>query len=628
MNKVLLALVLLLSIKGNSQPVLNENFEQSKSYFPLGWSQNGNWYTSNDVCEFGGRRYTGVPVGSWYAAINDYVINKANIDKSIITKPVSLVGMSNPVLSFDYFFNWITSGTSIEDFEVMVSTDGNTWSSVIKFFGSVGANWAHHKLSLSGYIGANSLYIKFRYSDNGAWMRGAGIDNIKIYDERTDDVSLEYLNVKNYAGNGSNVSFVCRNLGTAVINSLEVKFSIDGQSDIVETVSGLNILPQQIQTVVLNNKMKGVVPSVGQTIIKVVISKVNGVDDLNYLDNMQIKQFIGASKVEGRDGIIEDFSNRGCPPCRDFDLKFNPIAISNHVNEPKSGLNVIKYHMSFPAFDPNWNGNGEQRRNYYDVNGVPAIYINGYYGGALRSAATNDEMQAILNDSRAEKTPLHIDGTYKVFNDSIAADITITPFFTFTGSYSLFVGLTEKYFYDSVDYSTQKHYYHVMRKMFPDGNGTTINTMTDGVSQNFKFNYNCIIGNVTAGTNNLWTNTKNTDLVIFVQDNATKEILQSASIQPNGSVSTSIPRHSVLDANVYPNPVKEIVNVNIIISSSQEISLFVLDITGKKVFDMKKDMVGGENLFAIPVSYLNNGFYTLQIKGKDQVINKTFSVIK
>lgn len=79
--------------------------------------------------------------------------------------------------------------------------------------------------------------------------------------------------------------------------------------------------------------------------------------------------------------------------------------------------------------------------------------------------------------------------------------------------------------------------------------------------------------------------------------------------------STSIAEATkTIAASVYPNPVKEALNIDFELASSSVISLQIFDNTGKVVYTQTNSGVAGVNSITIPASQMDNGiyFYTLQ----------------
>lgn len=69
--------------------------------------------------------------------------------------------------------------------------------------------------------------------------------------------------------------------------------------------------------------------------------------------------------------------------------------------------------------------------------------------------------------------------------------------------------------------------------------------------------------------------------------------------------------------NVYPNPANDIINVEFVVSSTQNVSIKVTDILGKNVIDESRVAVEGSNLMQFDLKAINSGLYFITIKSPD-----------
>ena len=150
----------------------------------------------------------------------------------------------------------------------------------------------------------------------------------------------------------------------------------------------------------------------------------------------------------------------------------------------------------------------------------------------------------------------------------------------------------------------------VERKMFPDGHGTVL-SFDDKTLQSIDFSFDI---------DPFWVK-ENCELVYFIQDNDTKEILQANSI-PLNDLSLNVGVSSVAKNNsyIYPNPVQDFIHfkTNDITSIT---NIEIVDLMGKIVF--KQEISTPKiNIKGLPrgiylVSYLNDG-----IQKTEKIIKK------
>lgn len=94
-------------------------------------------------------------------------------------------------------------------------------------------------------------------------------------------------------------------------------------------------------------------------------------------------------------------------------------------------------------------------------------------------------------------------------------------------------------------------------------------------------------------------------------------------LEPSGIVLYK-PIHS---AKIFPNPCQNILNLEIDLSFTEIIQIELFNSIGNQMINIKyPDLSEGKNVLIINTSDLDNGFYTLKVKG--EVYQKVFKVIK
>lgn len=623
-------LITLLAISSTTaQVLLNESFEDCKSGFiPTGWtSTTSTWHTTKEETTISATGFYGDPYGSYYAYINDNYSNGSNNNAILVLPALDFSSVANPYVSCVFIFEMITD----ESFEIVVSTDGGgTWTSVAY----PGPNpthirkWKYTEANLSAYAGMSSVLVGFKYSDGGGWKRGLAIDNVKVYDKKQADVALQHIEMGKYFGTGSYVNMYCRNYGTDVINSLDAEYAIDGVVQSVQTFTGLNIEPGKGELIWFPVPAKGIVASTTWGKLEVAVTKVNGITDGNDLDNKAVRTFIPASAVTDRNGIIELFGNRGCPSCIEYSRSFDPVSLNKRANKLYSRFNIIRYQLDFPAVDLSFNTHAKQRQYYYDIDGITAHFTNGIHGTTYPSSS-DMQLEEEIDNAKREKAVLDIEGSYNVAGNTVSGTVKITPHITYPGSYSVYLAVTEHYYYDSGAYSYQKHFYSVMRKMLPDAQGYKVTEWKDGQAVSYSFNNTFDVGNVTSGDFNFWGDVQKSDLVVFVQDNETKEVLQSLSIAANSTANTGVAKlASVNNVMLYPNPADDRVTIGFKSLITQEAEIAICDMTGKQLYACKKQLTAGQQSIEIPLKNIPAGMYNIRIVAQQEVISKPLVVAR
>ncbi|MFG0335485.1 MAG: hypothetical protein ACF8TS_19165 [Maioricimonas sp. JB049] len=117
--------------------------------------------------------------------------------------------------------------------------------------------------------------------------------------------------------------------------------------------------------------------------------------------------------------VIELFTGGACPPCVAADIATGALEITY----PTSRLLVLRYHQNIPAADPLTNADSEARFAYYNGEGTPTLAINGtvlptgaipMYGPVINAPEAYNAMRGIV-DREIEQTT----------NVGIALDATV-----------------------------------------------------------------------------------------------------------------------------------------------------------------------------------------------------------
>lgn len=80
--------------------------------------------------------------------------------------------------------------------------------------------------------------------------------------------------------------------------------------------------------------------------------------------------------------------------------------------------------------------------------------------------------------------------------------------------------------------------------------------------------------------------------------------------------------------SVYPNPATDAVNVSFNSAHSSDALISIYNIDGSLVYQSSNFVTHGNNLISVPVSNLDNGFYTVRINVEGEMIQDRFVVVK
>ncbi|GAB4242844.1 MAG: hypothetical protein Kow0027_01560 [Saprospiraceae bacterium] len=264
----------------NAQVLIEEGFENSG--LPAGWSvetnaTDGGWVVGTPV-QVSSQFFNVTSNGSTRViASND---DGCNCDKSndlLISPAFDLSGLDEAIVTFDLFFGAQSYQGVTESGEVLISNDGVNWQLLDELHGH--GSWDQHILSLNDYAGDTSVYIGFRYNDNGGWLYGIAIDNFSVSVPNALDANLVELKGRAFGEENEPlpVKGTFFNNGSTTIDEIELSYTINGGSPVTETYSGLSAAPFQYFSIDLLGTW--VPDAAGTYAVDVQVTLVNGEAD-------------------------------------------------------------------------------------------------------------------------------------------------------------------------------------------------------------------------------------------------------------------------------------------------------------------------------------------------------------
>jgi Outer membrane protein Omp28/Secretion system C-terminal sorting domain len=216
--------------------------------------------------------------------------------------------------------------------------------------------------------------------------------------------------------------------------------------------------------------------------------------------------------------LIEHFTQASCGFCPPGNIHIDEIVETNSEN-----VIVMRYQVWWPGYDPMYFHNTadvDNRVGYYSVSGVPhSVYEGNVYSGNNYYAIT-DELVTSRTTSDASFN-IEVDHTISPNNDSIYITISYSATEAVSGNLKAHVAVVERHipFDEAPGSNGEKDFYNVMKKMFPDANGTDLpESMADSDSETLTFSWK--LENV--------YNVNELAVIAFVQNGDTKEIMQAA----------------------------------------------------------------------------------------------------
>ena len=170
--------------------------------------------------------------------------------------------------------------------------------------------------------------------------------------------------------------------------------------------------------------------------------------------------------------------------------------------------------------------------------------------------------------------------------------------------------------------------------MVPNSSGFNLNSIQDGVQrvENFShtFNGNYILppnanSPVNHAINHSVEDFDDLGVVVWIQNNVTKEILQST----NATQSFTSDEEKLMNSfKIFPNPSSNTATIVFGETQNNDVSIEVYNILGELVLSKTDYSKSNLGYYHLDVSTLNNGIYNLVLRYEDSTISKKLVIRK
>jgi len=608
MKKIYLLFIMGMFIFINANAQFSQNFNAvTDGSMPTGWTlfnvdgltpySSVNWVTNAWVCKTYGQLPTKAAWSTSYytpaGTSNDWMFTPA------ITVPTA----ATPVLKYtvvaqdpDY-----PDGYELRIMTTAPTTGNLTTSTVLLTAAAAESTPTIKVINLTAYAGQN-VYIGWRNNSNDKFM--LGVDDVEVKTLLNNEIELTSVNTPVCASPGNiNITGTITNAGYNAINSFSVTYTIDGGApSAAYNVSSLNITSYGTYNFTHNVP---VTLAAGMHTIQVTISNVNGTADPNTANNVLSKNISIASQTTACRPVFEEFTSSTCSPC----ASFNSSTFTPFITSYGTQFSYVKYQMNWPAAtgwpngDPYYTAEGGIRSDYYQVGGVPDLYIDGRASGQ-----TSATMLSELNTDKAKATFFLISGFTPYYTGTtVTVPVTITPYVT--GTFKLHVVVIEKTTTGNVASNGETSFKHVMMDMLTGGAGLDIN-LTNGINYTNTFTQNM------SGTH--VEEMSDLQVVVMVQENTSKVIYQSA--ESDVSLYTGIETNNDNSISVYPNPASDEINI----ANAENADIMLYDVFGKLVASASAI----DNIFQLNTSGLAKGTYVIKITNGENISTHKVVIVK
>jgi len=421
------------------------------------------------------------------------------------------------------------------------------------------------------------------------------------------------------------VSGKLQNMGTTTVTSMDVNYSVDGGATVTESLSGLSLATGDYYD--FNHGTTWSPTAAGVYDIAVWATNINGASDMNTANDMVSGQVTVYDNATIKRPMLESFTSSTCGPCVAGNV--NVASVLTAYSDDQYSL--LKYQMSWPGSgDPYYTLEGGDRRTYYNVNAVPDFILDGNVWQGNSSSLVNSQVDAVLaNPAFAE-----ISSYFTVTGQTVDITVSINPIGDFANSLTLYTAIYEIKTYNNVGSNGETEFGNVMKKMVPGSMGFALPTLQTGVAvvENFSHTFQ---GSYTLppDANNPIDHTtqhsiedfNNLGVVTWIQDDATKEVIQSTVSSISG---TNVEELSTTKLMLFPNPAENTATVAFEGLEGSDIKIDLYNLLGELVFTGNHTSASNFDYYNIDVTTLNNGIYNLVLTVGESMTTKKLQILK
>ena len=415
------------------------------------------------------------------------------------------------------------------------------------------------------------------------------------------------------------------NLGSNAITSMDVNYSINGGAAVTQSLSNLTI--NTYDNYPFDHATTWNPTTAGTYDVAIWASNINGASDMDP-SNDTINGVINVfTNFETRRPMLEVFTSSTCGPC----VQGN-INLANVLSNYPDLYTLIKYQMSWPGNgDPYFTDEGYDRRVFYGVNSVPRLEIDGGYDSNPNGFTSQE-----FDDYAAIPSFTTLTANYSIGGQTVDVNISIDPLENMSSNnLSLHTGIFEYLTYNNASSNGEIEFANVMKKMLPNASGYVINPLQAGVQQTYDFSYT-FQGNYTlpadanSPVNHMLEHTvedfNNLGVAVWIQDDVTKEILQSTTASLVLDVNEDLT--SLNKFMVFPNPSNDIATIAFMGIQGNDIDVKLVNLLGEVVHHESFTSSSTLDNFNIDVSSFSNGVYNVVITSNDKISTQQLQILR
>lgn len=422
----------------------------------------------------------------------------------------------------------------------------------------------------------------------------------------------EYLTVTN---GPYEIKLIVQNLGSDTVTQVDINYLNSGNLKTTATLTNLNILPWAIDTL---THPQAWAPQAGSTIFKAWAENINGLPDENFSNDTAFKAITVLQNAAVRIPLLETFTSSTSVPSKTFNDQFE-----NTISQFAGDVVHLKYPMNWPGTgDPYFTNEGGIRRQYYGVSTLPNLQVDGTDWITFNTIFD----QNVLSSAQNKMALIDLDADFYYNGKTVCANISLEPLVDLPNtSLTLYAAIYERETTQNVKTNGETSFYHVMKKMLPNANGTSITNLQAGNTDQFNlcytFNGNYVLPpNATQPVNLSTSHTieefSDLGVAVWIQNDQTKEVYQAVdALNVIGIDEVSITN----EIKLYPNPAEDEVFIALHLATPQTLRISMHTLTGQEILELETKEDQGKIIVPVALPNLPTGAYLMSISVGDNV---------
>lgn len=431
----------------------------------------------------------------------------------IISPVINMVGVNSVTLLFKHRYDKYTNPSPTIGVATKASGAWNiVWQTVPS--SDIGPEEVQVTIE-NGDMNKPYFQLSFFVTGNCGAMSHWYIDDIMLMVPLNFDGKISSISIPGTITSPEPVGGVFQNLGNTPVTEFNVGYQSYNGVVYDSTYSGLDLdLFGSYDFAFDQNWLQ----PFGTENITMWINSINGITGDDFPGNDTVSKTITyIANILPRKVTFEEFTSSTCGPCASFNTGFVPWC------ESHPDIMLVKYQMNWPgAGDPYYTPEGGIRRSYYGVSYVPDLFYNG-----TRINTSVPDVQTSYNQGLGLTSYIDIASTFTIVGTTINITTNILPWDNI-GNVRVHNIVIEKVTTGNVESNGETEFHHVMMDMIPDANGANVN-LEYGTPVQLQYTVNLASTNVEEFDD--------LEVAVLVQNQSTKEMLQSAYGEMNASYS-------------------------------------------------------------------------------------------